>query len=473
MSEIVFNPSTAPSINPTENGGRLINAYAERAPVGSRSEWIWRRAPGLRELFSAGEGAFRGATQIGAALYVINGNTMYQVTRSGTTYSVSVLSGTVPGSDLVIMARNMRSPNAQTLIVSDAGMALLEDGAVTTFTDSDLPAINSVAFQDGYFFVTSGDGRVFASAINDVEFNALDFATAESSVDGLVRAITFGNDLLLMGDATIEFWQNTANPEAFPFSRGPVMPVGLFGRYAVTGMEYSFPAPLAWVGNDKRIYRLMGYSPEPISTPHIDRVLSRVTDSDAIQAYSYVAAGHACYVFSGPDFTFVYDSATGLWHERASYGADRWLGLGTVYAFDAWLTFNRNGAQAYAIEDRFRREGQDPLVWELRSTQSHRFPGRFRVDRASFDMVTGVGRDNGIDLIETNPQVGISWSDDGGRTFGNELMRSLGTQGEVTTIDIWRCGIAPRTGRQWRLRASDPVELALMGGAMDAVGLSA
>src|SRR5690606_24681129 len=118
--------------------------------------------------------------------------------------------------DLVIIARNMRSPNAQALIVSSEGMVLLEGGAVTPFIDDDLPSINSVSYMDGYFFVTSGDGRVFASEIDGTGFGPLDFASANASADGLVRGVAFGSDLLLMGDATIEFWQNTANPEAFP-----------------------------------------------------------------------------------------------------------------------------------------------------------------------------------------------------------------------------------------------------------------
>ena len=33
MPPIIFPTTTAPSINPAENGGRLINAYAEKAAL--------------------------------------------------------------------------------------------------------------------------------------------------------------------------------------------------------------------------------------------------------------------------------------------------------------------------------------------------------------------------------------------------------------------------------------------------------
>ena len=98
--------------------------------------------------------------------------------------------------------------------------------------------------------------------------------------------------------------------------------------------------------------------------------------------------------------------------------------------------------------------------------QQHGFPSRTAVDRAAFDFVMGVGLDRGIYPIETNPRVSISWSDDGGRTFGNALLRDLGTQGEVLPIDIYRTGLTSRLGRQWRLQVSDPVEIALLGGSM-------
>ncbi|WMT88277.1 hypothetical protein NO932_06610 [Pelagibacterium sp. 26DY04] len=467
MPAIAFPPSTAPSINPTENGGRLINAYAEKAPEGSRGPYLFRRAPGLEEAFEVGSSDHRGAITIGSVLYVLNGDTITSVTKSGSTYSTGSVTGTVTGSGRVIMARNMRSPDAQVMIVHDSGISLLEAGAVADFSDPDLPGVNSVTFQDGYFFFTTGDGRCFASGINDTTINELDYVTAESSVDGLVRGIAFGRELLLMGETTTEFWGNTGNAEGFPFSRGPVISVGLFGRFAVTGHEYGFPAPLAWVGNDKRIYRLNGYAPEPISTPHIDRLLAELDDGEAIEANCFVSAGHACYVFSGPTWTLVYDTSTGTWHERKSYGADRWRTHLTINAFNEWLALDRTGSAVLRMNDRARKEGTQPLVFEVWSSQAHRFPGRAFVKRGSFDFVTGVGKDRGISPIETEPRVSIAWSDDGGRSFGNDLVRSLGTQGEIVPIDVFRCGLTGRHGRQWRLKVSDPVEVSLLGGAMD------
>jgi hypothetical protein len=464
--EIVFPTSTAPSRNPTEAGGRLINAYAEKAPDGARSQLLWRRAPGLETAFTAGEGTVRGTLLVGSVLYIANDDNVYSVTKAGTTYTVNQLSGTLGGDGPVIFSHNMASPSEDILIVHSDGMASIASSTVSSFSDADLPSVNSITFMDAFFFVTSADGRCFSSDVNDTEFQGTNYITAEASPDGLVRAVASGRDLLLMGQNSTEFYGNTGNATGFPFSRGPVIDIGLLSTYAVAGFDRGFPGALCWVGNDKAIYRLDGYTPTRISTPHIERLLEQVSDTSDLRASVYVAAGHPCWVLKSPDWTIVHDLSTGSWHERRSYQRVNWRAVFSVNAFSEWLVFDDADGTVYRVNDRVFKEAGEPLIWEVRSAQQHNFPARTAVDRASFDFVTGVGSDRGIAPIETTPRASISWSDDGGRTFGNALLRDLGTQGEVVPVDIWRTGLTGRHGRQWRLQVSDPVDVCLMGGSM-------
>lgn len=465
---VEFPTSTAPGVNSTENGGRLINAFAEPLSPGARNVMRWVRAAGLRPTVDVGTDDVRGALIVGAVLHVINGTKAYTVTKTGSTYTVNELTGTIGGTGPVIMARNMRT-DVQILIVHSDGMSKIEGGAVSDFSDPDLPAVNSVAFMDGYFFVTSGAGKAYASGLNDLTFNSLDNATAEASPDGLVRVVAFGRDLLLMGEGTIEIWGNTGNPTGFPFTRGTVLPVGLKTPLAVAGFEERFPDPLMWVANDNTVRRLNGYTPEIVSPPVLSRLIEAAGND--LEASVYNAAGRSWWTLSGPTWTWAFDMLQGQWHERQSYGMDRWRAHFGVGAFGEWLTFDREGPAMFAVDADYRREAMDPLIWEVRSTQLHRFPGRLRVNRFSANFVTGIGSDVGIAPIETDPRVSISWSDDGGRTFGNELLRDLGTQGEQRSIDIWRCGLTGPNGRQWRLRCSDPVEVSMIGAAMDVDGV--
>lgn len=60
------------------------------------------------------------------------------------------------------------------------------------------------------------------------------------------------------------------------------------------------------------------------------------------------------------------------------------------------------------------------------------------------------------------PSVAISWSDDGGMSWGNPILRALGPQGTPQVIDLIRCGIARRDGRRWRIDFSDAVTAPFM-----------
>lgn len=464
--QIIFPTSTQPSINPTENGGRLINCYAEKAPEGSRSPVVYRRAPGCDFAFTTGGGSPRGALLVRSVLYIVNGDTCYTVTKSGSTYAVTALGGTVSGAGRVFMAHNMRSPTNQILILTSDGMMTVSGGSVVDFSDPDLPNSNSLTFMDGYFFVTTSFGQSFASDINDTNFGSDNYVTAEAQPDGLLRAVPFRRELLLMGTSTTEFWSNAGNETGYPFSRSVVISMGLWGPYAVAGYEGNFPGPLIWVGNDGVIYQLAGYTPQRISTPQIERLIEAIADRGELRASVYISAGHSCWVLKSNSWTLVYDLSTGNWHERATHKKSNWRMEFGISAFDEWLVLDEASGDVYRINDRSRHEADGPIVMELRSTQQHNFPIRTAVIRASFDFATGVGMDRGIAPIETQPVVSVSWSDDGGWTFGNALLRELGTQGELRTIDLWRTGMTSRLGRQWKLQISDPVEISFLGGSM-------
>lgn len=463
---IVFPVSTAPGVNPGESGGRLINGYAQAAAPGSRSGVRLTRSAGLRPAFKAGSGVFRGACYVGTQLYIINGAAAYVVSLSGGVYTVTPLSGTVPGSGPVFMARNMATtPNI--LIVHSDGMSQIAAGAVSDFTDPDLPAANSISFLDSYFFPTIGDGRAWASGVNAVTFAGTDYTTAQAKADGLLRSIPAGRDLLLMGSASIEVWSNTANATGFPFSRTAVVDpvVGLWGPYAVAGWEDGYTDKVCFVANDNTVRRLVGYQAVKISNPDLEALIAAVTDKTAIEASVYVDRGRPVFVLTGP--TWTWEWSNGQWNERKSYGATRWRAHGCIYAFDTWLAFDRTTTDVYLIDATFKRENADQMLWEVRSTQNHKFPSRSVIWRADFDFMTGVGIDAGISPIETDPTVLISVSFDGGKTFGNPWARKLGKQGEQRTITVRNAGLTKALGVQWRLQISDPVEIGLYGGAMN------
>ena len=66
-----------------------------------------------------------------------------------------------------------------------------------------------------------------------------------------------------------------------------------------------------------------------------------------------------------------------------------------------------------------------------------------------------------------NPEVAISWSDDGGMSWGNPILRDLGQQGISQVIQLIRCGVAQRYGRRWRIDFTDAVNAPFMSATQD------
>jgi hypothetical protein len=74
--------------------------------------------------------------------------------------------------------------------------------------------------------------------------------------------------------------------------------------------------------------------------------------------------------------------------------------------------------------------------------------------------------DNTATQQQINPVVAISLSKNGGRTFGNPLIRSLGQQSKTRRqrASVKNMGQAGPMGCRWRVDVSDPVYAAMLGG---------
>jgi hypothetical protein len=86
-------------------------------------------------------------------------------------------------------------------------------------------------------------------------------------------------------------------------------------------------------------------------------------------------------------------------------------------------------------------------------------PERTPVDSLTLYARRGVGNAN-----VTSPQVMMSLSKDGGKTFGTEQMRDLGGVGAYLTRVIWRrLGRAKQYGLIFKLRVTDPCSAVFTG----------
>lgn len=228
------------------------------------------------------------------------------------------------------------------------------------------------------------------------------------------------------------------------------------------------------------VYRAAGYIGQRVSTHAVEWQIQQYGDLSETTAYTYQQDGHSFYVLNFPaaNTSWVFDAATGAWHERAyfvdgayqrhrannqcSFGGTTIVGdyeNGNIYALDP-NTFDDNGqAQRWLRSWRALPTGQN----NLKRTVNHSL---------QLDVESGVGLNLGQG---SDPQVMLRFSDDGGHTWGNEHWRTMGALGEYGRRVIWR-----RLGTTLKLRdrvlevsGSDPVKIAIMGAELVLSGTSA
>lgn len=469
MAEIILPITTAPGARPGEGAGRLINCYAEKLQDGARAPFARRRAPGLKAMAVTAHVGMRGMHYFNGNLFIAQAERLSFVSLVMGAFVVTDV-GSLPGTGRVTFARNNKAPVPDILCVTENDVYVITTGSPpTSLGDGDLPQPISVCFLAGYFIFAIRDGRVFFSGINDTTISALDFGKAENRPGGILGAFPYGELLLLCGPSFIEVWQNAGNATGSPFSRAAIIPRGIASTFAIAGFEDGF-STLVFVSDDNGVYELTGgYTPTKISTPDLDRLIEAVTDKTLLDVTVGVTSGHNWVAVSGPTFSWVYETKTGLWHERKSYLTDNWRAVCSAAAYGGWVVGDRETGQVWKLAPNTPKEGLEPLVMSVWSQPASGFPNRVAIPRADFDFIAGQGLVAGDEPIETDPVVLISWSDNGGASFGVPVKRSLGAMAKYQNrVTINRCGVAGPYGRVWKIEVSDPVYASLLSGSMDA-----
>lgn len=423
--------------------------------------------PGKLLFATAGTGTVRQEySATNGRAFVVTGTTLYELDSSGTATSRGTLEA---GSGVVTMAEN-----GTQLAICDSTYVYTFTYATNAFakvTDGDLPSSGTLCFLDGYFIVSKNlSGAFYISSLYDgTAWAALDFATAESSPDNLVRVFPAVGLLWLFGDKTTEMWSNVGGT-GFPFARvsGGKIETGCAAAHSVVALDNS----VFWVGQDNRgsgiVYRANGFSPQRISTHAIEYKLQRLSSLSVLRAYTYQQDGHTFYVLTDEDtITLVYDIATQLWHERAYLSdgvqeAD--LGSTCMYAFGKVMVGDRSSANIYQLKLDNYADNTLPILRSRTFTHISNNGEPFRINSLLVDFEYGVGLATGQG---SDPQCWLEVSKDGGITWGRKLYASIGAIGQRNVRAIWRkLGNFDRQVT-FKVSISDPVKVAICGAYFD------
>lgn len=445
-----------------------VNLGFEPSPQGSPEPGMFYLLPGYTLWQTVGSGPIRGMLEAGGYGWIVSGSELYQV--NGETLT---LVGSVPGTDRVTIVANetqvvvMHSAGWHRCIISTLGYAAVVDA----------PSTAQGCYIDGYIVFPYGNGTYGWTQLGDSTIDALDFASAESNPDPIIATHADHRRLILFGTKTTEWAITSGDPDA-AFTRTSISEYGCAAKYSIAKTDSS----VFWLGqNDQgggRIYRAQEGSPIGVSDFALEETLRSYGDLSTAFAYCYQLGGHTYYVISFPgNGTWAYDVASQRWQQwtytNPTTGAqEQHRGNAFMYLNGRLLIGDYETGDVFALGVDIYSNNGDPILWEWSGYPNESENRRLRHNRIEVIAEMGVGLDGGtfgdIPSPGADPEMVLSWSDDGGNTWAGFRQLKLGKIGEYQNrAYALRLGIARR--RIYRLQGAAPVKTCLYGMNVEAV----
>jgi hypothetical protein len=452
-------PFVGPSYNLPELGvdsQRSINMHLQKleTPNDKAPGFILVSMPGRKEWMS-GIGApiraeFATAAGSGQRAFSVAGDTLYEVLADKS----RVFRGTLLTSTGPV---DIEYGNTQLVVVDGPNGYVLTLGT-NVFTQITAPGWRGsarVAFLNNYFVFCDPDtGVYYWSLIDDAtNLDALDFATAESQPDHLIAIVRDNEELRLLGASSCEM-ATTSGTTVFAKRQGASIDVGCLATHSArSGIDNG----TIFLGGDKNgggiVYMIRGYQAQRISTVPIETMLGASTDLSAATSYTLQLSGMTFYFLDAPglETTLAYEVSTGGWFEVAEIDDYGQFVPSKVtchmYAFGKHLVGDSDGNISELDRGTYQNLGST-LVRE-RISPHYVSPGLGWNSPAAFvlDCKTGAAP------IGVTPMVEMSYSKDGGATWSNPRLKTMGAIGVRLVRIVWR-NIGRFKQRIWKLRCS-------------------
>jgi hypothetical protein len=450
---------------------RCVNLYGEKNPEDSPFPYTYYPTPGLTLLATAAPALGNGWRQLWYAsnnqLYGVCGASVYAISSA---WALSFLGEIQSTSGYVAMI-----DNGDYLVIVDGSAfgwtVKLADNTFNAITDSAFLGSNTLGFVDGYLvFNSPGTKEWYISLVNEINFDATDFATKSGYSDLLAGIGVTKRYVYLFGQQTTEVWFD-AGDTPFPFDRLP----GVFMQYGCASYASiaQMDGDLYWMAQSPQgkafVVRSQQFSAQQISTFALDNEMQSYPDLDQAIGFTYQIEGHFFYVLIFPesDITWQFDLSTQQWNQLA------WIdGNGNLHRHRANCYANAYGSPVvgdwengnlYLWDQNAYTDNGNPIP-RIRSfphgvdDASNRI--HYREFIANMEVGNGVGDNSEVPVF-------LRWSNTRGASWGNPVKKSIGREGEYLTSVQWqRLGMA--RDRVFEISWSAPVKTALLGAWVDA-----
>lgn len=443
--------STAISIQKTMN----LIPQSESAGASAITLVSW---PGLSP-FAAGSGVNRGMTVFNKELYKVTGAVLQKISSDGTVTEI----GEILGNNRCVF-----SNDGTHLIIATTGFGYqLTNGVLTRITDADYQGGNSVAYLN-LQMIFDGDGGKFQVAdVGDPDsIQPNNFATAESAPDDTIRVYVFREQIYVMGERTIEVWYNSGSGNP-PVSRvqNAVMQIGLGAVHSVVNTdEYMY-----FLGDDRRVYRVSAMQPQNVTSISVSHQLDKLGDLSGAVGGIVRIEGQNFYILKVQGKAFVFNEMNGLWFNLSTKADEQSYPCEDFVECYGKRLCACEGSVLELDLDAYTNNG-DVIIKErvfgpITSKDLGLGDSRLIMSRLWLDM------DIGTTQLQqgqgSNPQVAVSASFDGGKSFTKESDILVGRTGEGRESSKWDHCASFRT-MFIKIRCSEPIFIAIYGANLEA-----
>lgn len=400
---------------------------------------------GCRGLWVASTGA--PSTGYISTLYGVWGNTLYRINKYGSPIKLGTLNSKI---NVVTFAENQDQTATETRGFVCDGTTILqwdlkaEDADVaSTYTEiASLPdvlgderAIAKYISYNTYRLILTAENAIqwFFTKPNDVEWAG--FESSESNPDKTVRAISFGGNIWVFSNYSYDIFSYTGSADdPYDVASGATGKIGCSnGDTLATHGDFMFWMGQGDTSNDAVYMATVGGAISEITTPGIKNIIRKWDYKNYTRGFAFSDRGHTFYVLTSKNdkYTLVYCVETKQWHRRSSSMngmLNYWDCTNVVNAYGT-LYFGTNDSNRLCefnydtIQDHngypITRYWQSPVIIENLDM--------FKILELKIDVECGT-----VKSIDGNPQIFLQISWDGGKTWGERMLRSLGRIGDYT-----------------------------------------
>lgn len=367
-------------------------------------------------------GSFRGAEVMGGVPYAILGNSLMSFDSSG---KFAAHEYDITGAETIVSDTD--GTNFVFVTGSEEYRFRLSDG-VTTITDSDVTGAVSTAYLDSTFYYPVAD-QLFASDLADpTSIGSLNFISAESFTDSIIRNFTLNQLHYSFGAETTEvhFTSGQGNTR---LSRQTVLEHGIIGKHAIDSIDDT----IYFLDAERRLSMIRGLQYAPINISGLGREFdSYSTVSDCIiNAYTFEQQNFIEITFPTEDVTWTVHELSGEIVKREDSSGNRARSANYLKAYGKTFAVDHSNNKIYELSGTTYQEDGNAMTRTLYSDKIT--SETFEMSAREFSLnVIYLGYDT-----SGSSDITVSVSNDSGATFTNSKTITVNGRGIERLTPLW------------------------------------